>query len=93
MAKRVAERNAWRETAVDIRAEFVAQYPRCADVLVGVALVPGQEDKPASEVPTLTARCTRALPSADIQRAQAWLVARTKTAGAQLVLVPPVRRR
>ena len=93
LAKRNAQRDAWRETAVDIRAEFVAQYPNCADLLMGIALLPAQGDKPASEVPTLTARCTRALAPADVQRAQAWLVARTKTAGAQLLLVPPVRRR
>jgi len=93
LAKRNAQRDAWRESAVDIRAEFVAQYPNCTDVLVGIALVPAEGDKPASEAPTLTARCTRALAPADVQRAQAWLLARTKSAGAQLVLVPPSRRR
>ncbi len=60
---------------------------------MGVALLPAAEGKPAVEVPTLTARCTRALAKADAQRAQAWLAARTKTAGARLVLVPPERRR
>ncbi|WP_313032655.1 hypothetical protein, partial [Massilia alkalitolerans] len=74
-------------------AEFVAQHPRCVDVLVGVALLPAAENRPAVEVPTLTARCTRALAPADAQRAQAWLAARTKTAGARLVLVPAERRR
>lgn len=93
LARRTTERNAWRETAADIGAEFIAQYPTCRDHLMGVALVPGQEGKPASEVPTLTARCTRALAPADVKRAQDWLIARTKAAGAQLVLVPPARRR
>lgn len=93
LAKRKAQRDAWRDTAVDIRAEFVAQYPNCTDLLMGIAWLPAEGDKPAAEVPTLTARCTRALARAEVQRARAWLVARTKSAAAQLVLVPPARRR
>lgn len=93
LAERNAQRDAWRETAVDIRAEFLAQYPGCADLLMGIALLPAEGDKPASEVPTLTARCERALAAREVERAQAWLVARTKVAGAQLVLIPPPRRR
>ncbi|MFC0251313.1 DUF389 domain-containing protein [Massilia consociata] len=93
LARRDAQRDAWRGIAADTGAEFVAQYPDCKDVLMGLALLPARDDQAASEVPTLTARCTRTLAPAEVQRAQAWLVARTKTAGAQLMLIPPARRR
>ena len=48
LARRDARRDAWRETAFDIRNEFVAQYPACAEVLMGVALVAAEEGKPAA---------------------------------------------
>lgn len=93
LAKRDARRDAWRETAFDIRNEFVAQYPACAEVLMGVALVAAEEGKPAAEAPMLTATCKRALAPADAQRARAWLTTRTKNDGARLVLIPAPRRR
>jgi len=93
LAKRDARRDAWRETAFDIRNEFVAQYPGCTEVTMGVALVAAEEGKPAAEAPMLTATCKRALAPADAQRAQAWLTTRTKNDGARLVLTPAPRRR
>lgn len=92
LRQQLARRDAWRETAADIGAEFTAQYPGCADLLMGVALVTGEDGKTASEVPTLTARCKRALRPAEVQRAQAWLTTRTKSPGARLILVPPGRK-
>ncbi|MGG7603877.1 DUF389 domain-containing protein [Massilia sp. BKSP1R2A-1] len=92
LAKRDARRDAWRETAFDIRNEFVAQYPNC-EVLMGVALVRTEDGKPAVEAPMLTATCKRALTTADAQRARTWLTTRTKSDGAQLVLIPAPRRR
>lgn len=93
LAQRDAKRDAWRDTATDIAAEFAAQYPNCGEVLMGVALVPGAEGKAPTEVSTLTARCKRNLAQADVRRAEAWLVARTKSPDARLVLVPPARGR
>ncbi|RZA33886.1 MAG: DUF389 domain-containing protein [Lysobacteraceae bacterium] len=92
LRQELARRDAWREIAADVGAEFVAQHPDCAEVLMGVTLVAGADGKTA-DVPTLTAGCRRALPKASIERAQAWLVTRTKSPGARLVLLPPPRRR
>jgi uncharacterized hydrophobic protein (TIGR00271 family) len=92
LRQELARRDAWRGTAADIGAEFVAQYPACAEAAVGVALLPAADGKPAVEVPTLTARCKRAPGRAEMQRAQSWLAARTKSPEARLVLMPAARR-
>ena len=93
LAQEQAAHAGWRQTAADIGTEFAAQFPGCTDLLMGRALGSAQGDKPAAEIPTLTATCKSALKPAELQRAQAWLVARTKSAGARLLVIPPPRRR
>ncbi len=95
LREQLARRAAWDKTALDIAAELTAQYPDCTDVLVGNVVVTAAEDGSAQQVPILSARCKRALKPDELERAQAWLKARTKSPGARLMLVtpPPARGR
>ena len=93
LAQERAKHDSWRQTAADIAAEFAAQFPHCGDLLMGRALAATPDAKPAEEVPTLSATCKTALKPAEVERAQAWLTTRTKSAGARLVLMAPPRRR
>jgi hypothetical protein len=93
LAQERSRHDNWRQVAADVAAEFAAQFPQCGDLLMGRALVATAEGNPGAEVPTLSATCKTALKPAEVERAQAWLVARTKSAGARLVLITPPRRR
>ena len=93
LAQERAKHDSWRQTAADVAAEFAAQFPLCGDLLMGRALAATPDAKPGDEVPTLSATCRTALKPAEVERAQAWLVTRTKSPGARLLLTVPPRRR
>lgn len=83
----LARRDAWRALAKDVGDEFAAQYPDCADVLVGSAVTHTRPDAQAKEIPSLTAVCTRPPTPEELQRAETWLKARVKSDQARLFLI------
>jgi uncharacterized hydrophobic protein (TIGR00271 family) len=93
LKQELERRESWRNTASDISKEFAAQYNGCRDILVGVALVPADAQQPLREVPTLTATCSPSVVATELQRAQAWFKARTKSEQAQLVLIASAKQR
>jgi len=80
---------AWRRDAGDISAEFAAQFPACQDILVGIAVESANEQGSAKELPTLSAACPRTVVRNELQRAQTWFRARTKSPGARMLLTAP----
>ncbi|WP_342116363.1 DUF389 domain-containing protein [Pseudoduganella sp. OTU4001] len=84
----LSQHDQWRRNAGDIAREFAAQFPQCDEVMVGMALTSA-----GTEVPTLTAACTRPFASAEARRATAWLQARTKNELARLTLEGGQKRR
>jgi uncharacterized hydrophobic protein (TIGR00271 family) len=79
----------WLATAGDITREFAAQYPACADILVGEVAASGGPE--ARRVPLLSATCAAPLAETERKRAEEWLKARTKTDAVKLLLASPAR--
>ena len=86
LAEQAATRQDWVAGAADIAREFAAQFPHCADALVGqVALADGHT------APLLSADCRRLPPASQVKQAQEWFRVRTKSTEARLLMARATR--
>jgi len=84
LRSQLAGQQQWLGQARDIAREFAAQYPQCANILVGRAALPG--DQGMASVPFLSADCARMPKVDETGRINDWLKVRTGSDEVRLIL-------
>lgn len=87
LRQQLAAQAQWLATAGDLTREFGAQYPGCADIVVGEIAAPDSKDAP--RIPLLSAHCNSALGADERKRAEDWFKVRTKSDSIRLLLETP----
>jgi uncharacterized hydrophobic protein (TIGR00271 family) len=84
LRKQLAGQQGWMEQASAVTREFAAQYPQCGSILVGRAVLQGDEGR--TFVPVLSADCRRVPGAEEARRINEWLKVRTGSAEVSVIL-------